>query len=102
MLYTGTTDPVPLINRNCRSMRSMSPLARGIDQEKLTEMAYPHWFSALEKKTFGCPIFFHLFFYTYFAKSWLISLNALNSKALPQGSKKNNVACSPASPLNLI
>ena len=31
----------------------------------------------------------------YLAKSWPISLNALNSSALPQGSKRNIVACSP-------
>ena len=31
----------------------------------------------------------------YFAKSWLRSAKALNSSALPDGSKKNIVACSP-------
>ena len=32
------------------------------------------------------------------AKSWLRSLNALNSIALPDGSRKNIVHCSPGSP----
>jgi len=32
---------------------------------------------------------------SYFANNWLMSLNALNSSALPQGSRKNIVACSP-------
>ena len=32
------------------------------------------------------------------AKSWLMSLNALNSMALPDGSRKNIVHCSPGSP----
>lgn len=36
----------------------------------------------------------------YFANSWPISLNALNSKAFPAGSLKNIVACSPTSPSN--
>src|SRR6185437_241519 len=32
------------------------------------------------------------------ANSWSMSANALNSSALPNGSRKNIVACSPASP----
>src|ERR1044072_1971424 len=35
----------------------------------------------------------------YFANSDDISANALNSSALPEGSRKNIVACSPTSPL---
>ncbi len=38
----------------------------------------------------------------HLAKSWLISLNALNSRALPQGSNRNIVACSPTCPLKRI
>ena len=38
----------------------------------------------------------------YFSKIWLKSLNDLNSSAFPAGSLKNIVACSPASPLNLM
>jgi hypothetical protein len=36
--------------------------------------------------------------YNYFANNCPISLNALNSKAFPSGSRKNIVACSPTSP----
>ena len=35
----------------------------------------------------------------YLANNCPMSLNALNSKAFPAGSKKNMVACSPGSPL---
>jgi hypothetical protein len=35
----------------------------------------------------------------YFAKTRLMSSNALNSSALPLGSRKNIVACSPGCPL---
>ena len=37
--------------------------------------------------------------YAFFANSWSMSPNALNSSALPNGSRKNIVACSPGSPL---
>ena len=39
---------------------------------------------------------------TYFAKSEPRSANDLNSRALPDGSMKNIVACSPGSPLKRI
>jgi len=39
---------------------------------------------------------------TYFANIWLGSWKDLNSSALPLGSRKNMVACSPTSPLNRI
>lgn len=38
----------------------------------------------------------------YFAKICEGSWKDLNSSAFPQGSKKNMVACSPTSPLNLM
>src|SRR5580692_1901178 len=37
--------------------------------------------------------------FTYFSKSWPMSAKAVNSRALPAGSRKNMVACSPTSPL---
>lgn len=38
----------------------------------------------------------------YLANSWPKSAKALNSSAFPEGSKKNRVDCSPASPLNRV